>query len=648
MGVLLFGLALVLLERRGSASLDKFVSTTLQLRLVTRPTRTRRWLRIALLCGFGACCVIALMRPQWGAQIVTTPRAGVEIMICLDVSRSMLSEDVAPNRLERAKAEIRDLLGLLSGDSVGLIAFAGRATILSPLTPDFGFLQLALASANPNSVNRGGTRLEEPIRKALRAFASAGEQSRSILLITDGEDHDSFPLEAAKEARERGIRILAIGFGDEAGSEIRVTDPRTGAKTVLRDSNGTPVRTRLDGATLREIALATEGAYIPAGTGVLDLDSIYRDHIAPLTRGKLDGGTRTVRHDAYPFVLLAALACLFGAVWATAASRRANAAGNTKLSRVSASVALLALLLVGTTQPLLAQTQAPENEPNTVSAAPTPNADEKLELPDDPRDAYNLGEARLRAMALDDAIEIFELVRQRADDDGELRFRATYNLGWTHARRADSLLDDIKPDQSEQTPILQSALEQLEFSAAWFRRAIELRPQDLDSRYNLETVLQRALELEDALSGEASKDVAARLDELIARQRDFVTQLRATVKHRETREGESQVSNRRQDRRAMRGFAAAELQILSDADALSSAVSTELDTITAKAEDARSAEDNLRAGQLNGLMFHLHRARERIAQARSQLRRIEAERAHRRAAAVWNGSSAAVSNCSIP
>ena len=143
------------------------------------------------------------------------------------------------------------MLAYLDGDQLGLIAFAGRASVVSPLTPDLGFFRLALDQTGLHSAGRGGTRLEEPIRKAVSGFAGTGDLARIILLITDGEDHDSFPLEAARQAAERGIRIITIGFGSESGSEILVTDPESGAKLPLRDADGTTVFSRLDGDLLR-------------------------------------------------------------------------------------------------------------------------------------------------------------------------------------------------------------------------------------------------------------------------------------------------------------------------------------------------------------------------------------------------------------
>ena len=261
-----------------------------------------------------AALVLAWMRPQGGQTFRPVQRVGAQIMVCLDVSKSMLAEDTAPNRLERAKAELTDLLPFLAGDQVGLIAFAGRATVLCPLTADFGFFKLVLDGAGPHSVGRGGTRLEEPLRKALAGFRAEADVSRAILLVTDGEDHDSYPLKAAEEAAQRGIKIIAIGFGDEAGSEVRVADPVTGVRSVLKDSAGKTVITRLDGETLREMALATEGAYVPAGTGALDLESIYRAHIAPLTRGKMDSLGHAFREEYFQWFVLAGIILLIASL----------------------------------------------------------------------------------------------------------------------------------------------------------------------------------------------------------------------------------------------------------------------------------------------------------------------------------------------
>ncbi len=196
----------------------------------------------------------------------------------------MLAEDVVPNRLERAKAEVRDLLVYLEGDQVGLIGFAGRASVLVPLTPDFGFFRLVLDEVGPHSVTRGGTRLEEPIRKAIEGFRSSGDVTRVILLITDGEDHDTDPHYAAGYAyQDHGVRTFAIGLGDAvAGRRVPVEDDgRTG---YAKEEDGSEHYSKMNAGMLESIARAGgEGFAVPAGTAQIDMAEFYER-----MRGKLD------------------------------------------------------------------------------------------------------------------------------------------------------------------------------------------------------------------------------------------------------------------------------------------------------------------------------------------------------------------------
>jgi len=633
---------LIWLDHRGGHALGRFVGPALQEQLVSKSTRLRRWLRIGLLGIAALSLVAALMRPQWGVDFLTTPRVGAEIMIALDVSKSMLAEDVAPNRLERAKVEIRDLLTYLEGDQVGLIAFAGRASVVCPMTPDFSFLRLALDNTYVGSVGRGGTRLEEPLRKATRGFGAVGDLARVILLITDGEDHASFPLDAAKEAAERGIRILAVGFGDEKGSEITLTDPDTGARTILRDADGRPVISRLDGELLRELAMATEGAYIPAGTGVLDLESIFEAHIRPLMRGTGEERGQTVRKEAFQWAILVALLALLGSVAAQPA--RAGFFSFQSSSRSSSppsSPAPLALLLLAL--PLLAPADGlaatlssgapPPASSASPSGTPPPTLDtegtdeatgedrSQLELPEDTREAYNRGLALLDRGALDDAERLLEQARSRAGADGEARFRATYNLGWVDVRRADESMKENPRD----------ALGALERAADWFREAVALRPGSDRARRNLEIVLQRALALADSLAQREPRDIEARLASLIEAQRPVVAAIRGLVEL---------VSQHRDDPNApdamrpqFRRVAVEERKILSEAGTLAQLAGEELDSLQDLSDEELSPEDRMRVPQLAGLLHHLHRSRERIGQARSQLRQRQAERSYRRAAA---------------
>ena len=284
-----------------TSRLNRFVSQTMQERLVTRPTMTRQILKILCLAVSGVVFVLALMQPQVvKEEHVVSSRDAANIFIALDVSKSMLATDVAPDRLGRAKSEIRDMLPSFSTHNVGLIAFAGRPTVLSPLTMDHGFFRLALDSASPTSVTLGGTNLGDVIRKGT-ALLSAHEGPKVMILISDGEDHDSYPLEAAEEARRAGVVIVTVGFGSESGAPIDVLDKATGRKKRITDSNGMEVISKLDVDMLTKIALKTNGAYVPAQTGVLDLEDIMNKLILPLVDEKTQSHVVERRVDLYPW-----------------------------------------------------------------------------------------------------------------------------------------------------------------------------------------------------------------------------------------------------------------------------------------------------------------------------------------------------------
>ncbi len=315
----------IVLELRSRDALGRFLSPLMQARLVVRASMARTVVRLVLVGVALGACVWALMRPQTRGQdqAVMASQFSADVMIVLDVSKSMLAEDVAPNRLARAKAEIAEMVRQLRGHRVGLVAFAGRAALLCPLTADHSFFNLVLRGVDVNSVSRGGTRIGEALRVATAGFP-VGPGAKLVVLITDGEDHDSYPLEAAKKAKGEGVKIVAVGLGSESGSPIVLTDPRTGAKTQ-QTHDGQPVITRLDGDTLRQMATETGGAYVPAGTSALDLESIVRQHVTPILRAEADRiSLRRVRGERYVWPLLLALVALIAAVAVGARARRAS------------------------------------------------------------------------------------------------------------------------------------------------------------------------------------------------------------------------------------------------------------------------------------------------------------------------------------
>ncbi len=313
---------LAVLEVRGRGALRRFLSPVMLDRLAATTSGAKSALRLALLWLALTLAVLALAQPQapGATETVAASRSAADVMFVLDVSKSMLAEDAAPNRLVRAKAEIAQLVGRLERHRVGLVAFAGRAAPLCPLTPDQGFFNLVLSGVDTSSVGRGGTRIGEAVRVALKSFPT-GPGAKLLVLITDGEDHDSYPLEAAKAARDAGVKIIAVGLGSETGSQIVITDPKTGAKKVVMDG-GKPVETKLDAKTLQEMALTTEGAYIPAGTAAIDLDSIMESYVTPIVRASADNAVRRVPAERYPWFILAALAATVAALWVGTSERR--------------------------------------------------------------------------------------------------------------------------------------------------------------------------------------------------------------------------------------------------------------------------------------------------------------------------------------
>ncbi|MFN0060564.1 MAG: vWA domain-containing protein [Planctomycetota bacterium] len=633
---------LFVLDSRGAGALERFLTRTMQLRLVRQPSRQRRVAGQLLFGLTVACLVLALMRPQWGLEYVETPRAGTEIMICLDVSKSMLAADTAPNRLSRAKSEIVDLLSYLVDDHVGLVGFAGKATVLCPLTPDLGFLRLALDEAGPGSAPRGGTQIGEALAKAVEAFGDTSDVSRSILLITDGEDHDSYAVDAAKKAAEKGVKIIAIGFGDEAnGSEIYVTDPNTGARTLHRDADGAPIRTRLNGEILRKIALETEGVYVPAGTGVLDLESIYRSHIAPLTRGKLDGRGREVRKEGFQLALLAALVTLLAAVavatsgaqMQTRARATANAGSTNEAStarRRGTAALLIVLLTLASPSMSVSHAQTPPS-PATAESSPvapeTPDAATPAEVtpaetpPKNARVAYNTGISALASDTLERAEAMFAAAREQAGLDVEVRFRATYNLGMAAAQRAQSLLKE-KPAE---------ALDALDAAANWFREAVRLQAKNADARHNLEVALRDALALRDQLRQQNDQDYAARLDALIERQRALISALCQMVERIAGLADPTQVES---FDREFRAHATEERKILTDLTVLCTDASAEVEVLKGKEASTREPADEVREVQLTNLLTLSTRASERLGQVRRLLRLTDSSGACQRASAA--------------
>lgn len=256
-----------------------------------------RALSAGLLLAGLASAVLALARPAWGHDFEEVRSRGTDLVVVLDASRSMLTRDAAPDRLTRAKIALGRLLDLLEergGHRVGLVAFAGTTSVRSPLTLDLDYVRDRLRQLSPETMPRGGTVLGDAIRRAVDQLAERGDTAAepAILLLTDGEDHESFPIEAAREAGAAGIPVHAVGIGDpSAGGRVPVGD-ETGAFVQY---GGQTVISKLDEATLLEVARVSGGAYVPAGTRAIPLDRLYEDVLVAA-----DGGLRDVRRERRP------------------------------------------------------------------------------------------------------------------------------------------------------------------------------------------------------------------------------------------------------------------------------------------------------------------------------------------------------------
>ncbi len=251
--------------RARKRALGRFGDHHLVQRLTASVSPRGRLAKGVLLLGAVGLSVLALARPQFGTRVETVRSEGQDIVVALDVSLSMMAEDVAPNRLERAKLEISRMLGRLEGDRIGLVAFAGDAFVQSPLTVDYGAAAMFLAAMEPDLIPVQGTNLGEALSVALDAFEEGSEDHRTLIVITDGEDHEGEVEAGVARAVEAGVKIYTVGIGSPEGVPIPEVDEAGRRSGFKRDEDGNVVTTRLDEATLLQVAEATGGRYFRAG-----------------------------------------------------------------------------------------------------------------------------------------------------------------------------------------------------------------------------------------------------------------------------------------------------------------------------------------------------------------------------------------------
>lgn len=299
--------------------IERFVDRNLAAFIAESFNAKKFWIKAGLILLAFSLCIAALGRPQWGFKWEQVKRKGVDIFIALDVSKSMLAEDVKPNRLGRSKLAILDMLKNLQGDRVGLIAFSGSAFIQCPLTNDYNGFLLSLDDIDTNTIPKGGTDISSAIKEALRGFAphqrgpvigeGAAKKYRVLIIISDGEDHEGDAERMAKEAAKEGIRIYCVGIGSPEGELITITDSG-GNKGFLKDKEGRVVKSKLNESLLERIALATGGSYVRARATEFGLDVLYNERISKMEKREIESKNKKRYYERFQIPLAIALIML--------------------------------------------------------------------------------------------------------------------------------------------------------------------------------------------------------------------------------------------------------------------------------------------------------------------------------------------------
>lgn len=303
--VVIMIVAYVAFFKNRKKALQMFVKAELLDSMVLSVNRRKQVAKAAFVISAILFLIFTLVQPKWGYHWEEVERMGVDLVIAVDTSRSMLADDVKPNRLEAAKREIKKLLSIIEGDRIGLVAFAGTAFIECPLTLDYGAFNIFLEDLNTNLIPVGGTAIGEALNKSMSVFSDKGKKHKAIVLITDGEDHQGNALEVVKTAKEKGIIIYTIGVGKKDGAYIKLHE--NGKDVLLKDNEGNVVKSRLDEIALNKIALETGGAYSPAYGTQWGLDNIYRNIISKMEKKQLSSKKIKLYENRYQIPLFIAL-----------------------------------------------------------------------------------------------------------------------------------------------------------------------------------------------------------------------------------------------------------------------------------------------------------------------------------------------------
>ena len=470
-------------ENRKRHRLARFAASKLIGDLVASLSPRKRNLKVTLAITAVLLIAVALARPQWGYQWQETKGRGIDILIALDTSKSMLAQDIKPNRLERAKLAILDLVEQIEADRIGLIAFSGTAFLQCPLTLDYDAFRQTLATVDTEIISVGGTDIASAIAEAQASFAQ-DDSFRILVLITDGEDLEAAGIERARLAGAEGVKVYTVGVGSPSGELIPITLPGGGID-FLRDRQGNVVKTRLDETTLSEIAAVTEGFYVPLGSTGEGLDEVYRGGLQSIPKQEREARLQQIPHERFQWPLGLAIAALIGESLLGTRRRR-----DLRLPSPLRSAGILILLLsFSLSDPLQASPREAESlyEEGDFKGAAEHFREEIERSPDDARLHFNLGAAHYRDGAYEAALD--NLNEALTTDDLELQRDAYYNLGDTHYRLGEAALQTVP----------QATIRLWEEGLKQFENALDLHPEDEDAKYNHEFLTKRLEELKKQL-----------------------------------------------------------------------------------------------------------------------------------------------------
>jgi Ca-activated chloride channel family protein len=462
-------------EKRATLRLRLFVSERLLPNLARTVDRGRRKLRFALILLGLALAIAAEAKPRWGYIYEDVKRKGLDLIFAVDTSRSMLSNDVAPSRLQRVKLATQDLLNELQGDRIGLIAFAGRAFLQAPLTIDYDAAVEAINDLDTNTIPEGGTNISAAIELAVQTYGKSAIGNRALIIFTDGEELTGDAVKTAKAAADAGVRIFTVGVGTPEGSLIPITG-EGGATGFVKDTNGQVVKSKLDEKRLKETAEATGGFYIHLENGPRTMKQLFDDGLAKMKTGEIDDRMSRRAIERYQWPLGASL-FVFGVAFMLRERKRERGRARSVSAEPKPALVAAAILLLSTSSCFAAApgldayrndnyTEAYQQFEKTLKEHPDTHAADKIEF-DAGTAAYKMGD-------FNKALEWFS--RSLLSKDKSLQQKSHYNIGRTLEERADKAATNEK------------ALGELYNAQAHYEEALKLDPNDDRAKANLDEV----------------------------------------------------------------------------------------------------------------------------------------------------------------